>query len=121
MASDQGLSIFDEPESADDTAAPGGSTGRGNAGEETQVLPVTPKDEPATQPAQPAQPTPQPAAPAAEATRRSPVVPPAAPRPAVPTQTTTPLPVVRRGGYDKSDAPQADPDEAGQSTDRPPQ
>ena len=45
MASDQGLSIFDEPESADDTAAPGGSTARGNAGEETQVLPVTPKDD----------------------------------------------------------------------------
>ena len=30
MASDQGLSIFDEPESADDKAAPGGSTARGN-------------------------------------------------------------------------------------------
>ena len=90
MASDQGLSIFDEPESADDATAPGGSTGRENAGEETQVLPVTPKDEPpaaaketpATQAAQPgaaAQPTPQPTpqptaqptAPAAEATRRS--------------------------------------------------
>ena len=46
MASDQGLSIFDEPESADDKAAPGGSTARETAGEETQVLPVTPKDEP---------------------------------------------------------------------------
>ena len=34
MSRDQGLSIFDEPESADDAA------------EATQVLPVTPKDQP---------------------------------------------------------------------------
>ena len=33
MSRDQGLSIFDEPESADD------------AGEETQVFPVTAKDD----------------------------------------------------------------------------
>ncbi|MSW69317.1 MAG: hypothetical protein F2829_04620, partial [Actinobacteria bacterium] len=111
MSSDKGLSIFDEPESADDAA------------EETQVLPVTAKDEPevakpqtgsrATTQAAPAAPSPD-----AEATRRSPVVPPAARPPASrpaagPAATTTspvaptpagaaPLPVVRRGGYDKA-------------------
>ena len=46
MASDQGLSIFDEPESGDDATTPSGSTARGTAAEKTQVLPVTPKDEP---------------------------------------------------------------------------
>ncbi len=43
MSSDQGLSIFDEPESDGDDARAGS-----DAGEETQVLPVTPKDEPAS-------------------------------------------------------------------------
>src|SRR5690349_11734140 len=102
MASDQGLSIFDEPESGDDAAAPSGSTARGTAAEETQVLPVTPKDEPpaaaedapakqAPPPSAPAQPAPakqapQPPASATETTRRSPVVPSAAPRPAAPGQ-----------------------------------
>ena len=40
MASDKGLSIFDEPESA------------GDAGEETQVLPVVAKDAPQDEPTQ---------------------------------------------------------------------
>ena len=50
MASDQGLSIFDEPESADGKATSSGRTAGATAGEETQVLPVTPKDEPEARP-----------------------------------------------------------------------
>ena len=60
MSSDKGLSIFDEPESSDEAA------------EETQVLPVTPKDEPKAKPeaakpqAEPAKPQAEPAKPQAE-------------------------------------------------------
>ena len=49
MSSDQGLSIFDdEPESGAD------------AGEETQVLPVTPKEQPAAKSAAQAEAAPEP-------------------------------------------------------------
>ena len=49
MASDQGLSIFDEPESADGKATSSSPAAGATAGEETQVLPVTPQDEPRAQ------------------------------------------------------------------------